>query len=76
MIGIRILDVRYIKQSRKPITTGWQRIDEITKGGIGAKELAVVIAPTGAGKSMVLVHLGAQVSQAWQESCSLYFGAC
>jgi len=54
------IDNRYVKQSRKPITTGWQRIDEITKGGIGAKELAVVIAPTGAGKSMVLVHLGAQ----------------
>jgi replicative DNA helicase len=54
------IDNRYIKKSRKPITTGWQRIDEITKGGIGSKELAVVIAPTGAGKSMVLVHLGAQ----------------
>ena len=54
------LDQRYVKKSRKPITTGWQRIDEITKGGVGAKELAVVIAPTGAGKSMVLVHLGAQ----------------
>jgi len=54
------MDQRYIKQSRKPITTGWQRMDEITKGGVGAKELAVVIAPTGAGKSMVLVHLGAQ----------------
>ena len=54
------LDQRYIKKSRKPITTGWQRIDEITKGGVGAKELAVVIAPTGAGKSMVLVHLGAE----------------
>ena len=54
------VDERYIKQSRKPITTGWHRMDEITKGGIGAKELAVVIAPTGAGKSMVLVHLGTQ----------------
>ena len=54
------VDERYVKKSRKPITTGWQRIDEITKGGVGAKELAVVIAPTGAGKSMVLVHLGAQ----------------
>ena len=54
------LDQRYVKKSRKPITTGWQRIDEITKGGIGSKELAVVIAPTGAGKSMVLVHLGAE----------------
>ena len=54
------VDHRYIKKSRKQITTGWPRIDDITKGGIGSKELAVVIAPTGAGKSMVLVHLGAQ----------------
>jgi len=54
------IDERYVKQSRKAITTGWNRMDEITKGGLGAKELAVVIAPTGAGKSMVLVHLGAQ----------------
>ena len=54
------IDQRYIRESRSPITTGWHRMDEITKGGLGAKELAVVIAPTGAGKSMVLVHLGAQ----------------
>jgi len=54
------VDSRYIRESRSPITTGWHRMDEITKGGVGAKELAVVIAPTGAGKSMVLVHLGAQ----------------
>ncbi|MDA7494624.1 AAA family ATPase [bacterium] len=54
------VDKRYIRESRSPITTGWHRMDEISKGGLGAKELAVVIAPTGAGKSMVLVHLGAQ----------------
>lgn len=59
----RDIDARYVKKSRKPITTGWPRIDDITKGGIGAKELAVVIAPTGAGKSMVLVHLGCQALQ-------------
>ena len=34
-------------------------MDEI-KGGLGKSELGVVIAPTGAGKSMVLVHLAAQ----------------
>jgi len=54
------IDHRYLRTSRKPITTGWAKMDEITKGGIGSKELAVVIAPTGAGKSMVLVHLGCQ----------------
>ena len=43
--------------SRNPITTGWPRMDEICKGGLGSSELGVVVAPTGAGKSMVLVHL-------------------
>jgi replicative DNA helicase len=35
-------------------------MDDITSGGLGRNELGVVIAPTGAGKSMVLVHLGVQ----------------
>ena len=46
--------------NRAPISTGWDRMDEIVKGGLGKSELGVVIAPTGAGKSMVLVHLAAQ----------------
>ena len=53
------IDDRYRIQARNPITTGWTRFDEITQGGFGEQELGVVIAPTGAGKSMVLVHLGA-----------------
>ena len=51
---------RYKPRFRKPITTGWKDIDSICGGGLGCQELGVVIAPTGAGKSMVLVHLGAQ----------------
>ncbi len=50
---------RFEKKSRDPISTGWSAMDSISKGGIGKGELGVVIAPTGAGKSMVLVHLGA-----------------
>jgi replicative DNA helicase len=46
--------------SRDPISTGWPRMDEICKGGLGKSELGVVIAPTGAGKSMVMVHLAAR----------------
>jgi replicative DNA helicase len=46
--------------SRNPITTGWSRMDEICKGGLGKSELGVVIAPTGAGKSMVMVHLATE----------------
>lgn len=51
---------RFKIKVRNPVSTGWKTIDELTKGGLGSGELGVVIAPTGAGKSMVLVHLGAQ----------------
>ena len=51
---------RFEVKARNPVSTGWKHVDELTKGGLGRGELGVVIAPTGAGKSMVLVHLGAQ----------------
>tara|TARA_B100000214_G_scaffold229358_1_gene167171 strand:+ start:1448 stop:2827 length:1380 start_codon:yes stop_codon:yes gene_type:complete len=51
---------RFTPKFRRPVTTGWDDIDKITGGGLGKSELGVVIAPTGAGKSMVLVHLGSQ----------------
>ena len=49
---------RFEIKHRNPVTTGWKDIDGIVGGGLGKSELGVVIAPTGAGKSMVLVHLG------------------
>ena len=55
---------RFKPKFRNPISTGWDLIDNICKGGLGKKELGVVIAPTGAGKSMVLVHLGTQALKA------------
>ena len=51
---------RFELVTRNPMSTGWSRMDEICKGGLGNSELGVVIAPTGAGKSMVLVHLATQ----------------
>jgi replicative DNA helicase len=51
---------RYKPRFRQPVTTGWSDVDRIVGGGLGRQELGVVVAPTGAGKSMVLVHLGAQ----------------
>jgi replicative DNA helicase len=53
-------EARYEIKARNPVTTGWEKIDKMTKKGLGMGELGVVIAPTGAGKSMVLAHLGAQ----------------
>ncbi len=57
---IKDFEERFMTKARNPISTGWDKIDKITKGGLGSGELSVVIAPTGAGKSHVLVHLGAQ----------------
>ena len=57
---IKDFERRFELKARNPITTGWSDIDGLCKGGLGKGELGVVIAPTGAGKSMVLVHLGAE----------------
>ena len=51
---------RFERKARNPVSTGWSEIDRITSGGLGSGELGVVVAPTGAGKSMALVHLGAK----------------
>ena len=53
-------EARFVPRHRVPVTTGWKQIDDICGGGLGKSELGVVIAPTGAGKSFCLVHLGAQ----------------
>jgi replicative DNA helicase len=61
---IQDFEKRFVANGRDTITTGWEKIDEITGGGGGRSELGVVIAPTGVGKSMVLVHLGATAIKA------------
>jgi len=57
---IKDFEARFVEKARNPTSTGWREIDKITKGGLGIGELCVVVAPTGAGKSHLLVHLGAQ----------------
>jgi len=61
---LKDFELRYEVKARDPISTGWEKIDALTKKGLGIGELGVVIAPTGAGKSMVLAHLGAHAIKA------------
>jgi len=61
---IKDFEERFKVSGRETITTGWEKIDQITGGGGGRGELGVVIAPTGVGKSMALVHLGATAIKA------------
>lgn len=57
---LKDFEERFKPRFRNPVSTGWKEIDSITSGGLGDGELGVVIAATGAGKSMCLVHLGVQ----------------
>lgn len=62
------IDARYSETYRNTIRTNIQSVNgsdsldsrKILNGGAGAGELSVVIAPTGVGKSHMLVHIGAQ----------------
>ena len=57
---LKDFEARFQIKARSPVSTGWTELDSLCKDGLGSGELGVVIAPTGAGKSMVLVHLGSQ----------------
>ena len=56
------VEARYSETYRRTVPTGITELDQrkILNGGLGAGELGVVVAPTGVGKSHVLVHVGAQ----------------
>jgi hypothetical protein len=55
---------RFMQKSRSPVATGWPILNGIMGGGLGKGELGVCISPTGGGKSMALVHLGAHALKA------------
>ena len=55
---LKDFELRYEIKARNPVSTGWEKIDSLMRSGLGTGELGVIIAPTGAGKSMVLSHLG------------------
>ena len=57
---LKDFEQRFLLKARDPVSTGWGEFDNITQGGLGKGELGVAIAATGAGKSHLLVHLGAQ----------------
>lgn len=53
------VDRRYVDEVRDVIPTGLDIIDDLMKGGLGKGELGVFMAPSGAGKSFILTHIGA-----------------
>ena len=53
------IEERLTQSSRTTVKTGWDPIDEVMDGGLGAGELGVVVAPAGIGKTWCLQSLGA-----------------
>ena len=55
------VEARFVQQKRETIPTGIDELDqkEVLNGGLGKKELSVIVGATGAGKSHFLVQLGA-----------------
>lgn len=53
------IEARYVGNTRHPVSTGQNSLDDLMKGGLAGGELGVVLAPSGIGKSWILAHLGA-----------------
>ena len=58
-VYIEGIEERLTKSTRETIATGWDPIDEVMDGGLGAGELGVVVAPAGIGKTWCLQSIGA-----------------
>ncbi len=56
---IKDFEKRYVENVRFPISTGWEKIDEVTGGGLGRREYCLIMGGTGSGKTQIFVHLGA-----------------
>lgn len=58
LIWTEDFDARHLDNPRNTIPTGWAPIDQQLDGGLGPGEIGVFMAPSGAGKSWVLSHVG------------------
>jgi replicative DNA helicase len=54
------IDARYSETYRRTVPTGIRELDDrkILNGGLGAGEIGFVVAPTGVGKTHLLIHIG------------------
>ena len=61
IIGI---EERLTQSARDTVKTGWDPIDEVMDGGLGAGELGVVVAPAGIGKTWCLQTIASSAVKA------------
>lgn len=53
-------DLRTNEIKRSTVPTKWVVVNDLMDGGLGPGELGVVVAPSGAGKSWILSHIGGE----------------
>lgn len=54
------IERRITMVNRKCIPTRWELVNDLSDGGLGAGELGLVVAPSGAGKTWILTAIGAE----------------
>ena len=62
-------EVRYREEERKAIPTGWNHINELLMGGLGAGDLGLIFGNPGGGKSWFLVNIGAKAAALGYNVC-------
>ena len=83
---VKDIEKRMTQKTRKPIVC-LDGLNQLTNGGLSSGELAIILAPTGGGKSMLLVRVCAEALRAGkkvlyitlelaQEAVGLRFDAC
>lgn len=58
------IESRYRQDDRRPIGTPWPHINELLMGGLGMGDFGIVFGSPGAGKSWILINLGAEAVKA------------
>ena len=63
-LGVKLMEEDvlnvFAKLKRFPISTPWEIINEISQGGLSKKELGIIVAPPGTGKTWILTTLGSE----------------
>jgi len=54
------IESRYRNEDRRPMGTPWNKVNELLMGGLGAGDFGIVFGSPGAGKSWILINLGAE----------------
>jgi replicative DNA helicase len=58
------IESRYRQDDRKPVVTPWPHINDLLMGGLGIGDFGIVFGSPGAGKSWILINLGAEAVKA------------